>query len=238
MIKQPQTCSVLRDNSHLDGITLSGERIVEIKCPVRGRDSTLWKTVEAGRLPEYYEAQVQHQLMVTNAGVADVFVFDGAEGVLLEVIPQPETRPQIHESWDEFMDFVTKSEPPPLSERDVRLRDDPEWLEAAAAYLELKGASDELSAKLDEAKSRLVSMASHPREQGGGLSVTRLWKRGNIDYKRVPVLATIDLERYRGPGREELRVVVDHRTVGGDSPMRHMPRYTMGEFRAVARRGH
>ena len=36
-----------------DGITLSGDRIVEIKCPVKGRDSTLWKTVEAGRLPEH-----------------------------------------------------------------------------------------------------------------------------------------------------------------------------------------
>ena len=49
-------------SASLDGMTLGGERIVEIKCPVKGRDSTLWKTVEAGRLPEYYEKQVEHQL--------------------------------------------------------------------------------------------------------------------------------------------------------------------------------
>lgn len=29
-------------SASLDGITLGGERIVELKCPVKGRDSTLW----------------------------------------------------------------------------------------------------------------------------------------------------------------------------------------------------
>src|SRR5208282_2589365 len=62
--------------SSLDGITLAGDRLLEIKCPVKGRDSTLWKTVEAGRLPKHYEYQVAHQLMVTRAGLADVYIFD------------------------------------------------------------------------------------------------------------------------------------------------------------------
>ncbi len=44
------------------------------------------------------------------------------------------------------------------------MRDDPEWLNAVAAYLEL---SDELCAKCDQSKAQLVSLASHAKEQGG-----------------------------------------------------------------------
>jgi hypothetical protein len=52
----------------------------------------------------------------------------------------------------------------------------------------------------------LVSLTAHAKEQGGGVSVIRLWKRGNVEYKRVPQLAGIDLEGYRGPAREEVRI--------------------------------
>ena len=59
---------------------------------------------------------------------------------------------------------------------------------------------------MDEAKSRLVELTSHAKEQGSGVAVTRLWKRGNIEYKRVPELVGVDLEQYRGAAREEVRV--------------------------------
>ena len=114
--------------------------------------------------------------MVTKADIADVFVFDGTEGIVFPVAPDPSSWPRIHEAWDGFMRCVTESEAPPLTDRDTRLRDDPEWLEAAAAYLELKTAYDELSAKYDAAKERLIAQASHAKEQGGGVSVTRYWK--------------------------------------------------------------
>ena len=73
----------------LDGWSFARDRILEVKCPMKGRDSVLWKAVEAGRLPEHYQWQVEHQLMVTKAEVADVFVFDGAKGIMLEQRPEP-----------------------------------------------------------------------------------------------------------------------------------------------------
>ena len=134
-------------SASLDGITLGGERVLEIKCPFRGRDSTLWKSVADGRLPEHYQVQVQHQLMVAKAEIADVYVFDGTEGLQLEITPQPETWPQIHAAWDTFMACVNEGQPPALTARDVRIRDDPEWLSAAAAYLEAKRAADTLGVR-------------------------------------------------------------------------------------------
>ena len=51
-----------------------------------------------------------------------------------------------------------------------------------------------------------MALAQHPREQGAGVTVTRFWKAGSVDYKKVPALRGIDLEPYRGRGREETRV--------------------------------
>ena len=100
LVMQPLVLVEGEYSASLDGLTLAGDRLVEIKCPMKGRDSTLWKTVEAGRLPEHYQWQVQHQLMVTKAEIADVYVYDGAEGRLLEVTPRSETWPQIRAAWE------------------------------------------------------------------------------------------------------------------------------------------
>jgi putative phage-type endonuclease len=195
-------------SASLDGMTLYGERLVQIKSPVKGKDSALWKTVSAGSLPAHYQWQVEHQLMVTKAAVADVFVFDGAEGVLLEVAPDASKWPRIQKAWEQFTRYMTDAQALPLTDRDTRIRDDPDWLSAATKYLELRAAHDELGTKLEEAKSRLVYLASHARERGGGLAVTRLWKRGNVEYKRIPELCKIDLDHYRAPSREETRVAI------------------------------
>jgi hypothetical protein len=37
-------------SASLDGITLNGGLILEIKCPFQGRDSELWKMAEVGLL--------------------------------------------------------------------------------------------------------------------------------------------------------------------------------------------
>lgn len=185
------------------------DRVVEIKCPLKGRESSLWRAIEARSLPEHYLWQVQHQLMVTKADIADVFIFDGSEGVIFPVAPDPTSWPRIHAAWDEFSRHVTEAQAPPLTDRDTRIRDDPEWLEAAARYVALRTAYDELSAKYDEARAQLTALACHAKEQGGGVSVTRFWKRGAIDYRRIPELIKVDVECYRSTPREEIRVSID-----------------------------
>ena len=61
-------------SASLDGITLDGALILEVKCPVKGQASELWKQVAAGELPDHYYWQVQHQLMVSDALLAHVRV--------------------------------------------------------------------------------------------------------------------------------------------------------------------
>lgn len=193
-------------SASLDGQTLDGGLIVEIKCPYKGQSSELWQSVAAGQVPEHYWWQVQHQLMLAKAAEAHLYVFDGQEGLLQTVKPEPDRWPEIHAGWDAFMRCLREDVPPELTERDKLIRKDAIWQRAAETYVALKQQADALAGQLDEAKEALVKLAKHPSEAGFGVSVTRYFKQGNVDYKKVPELKDVNLNAFRGPGRIEKRV--------------------------------
>ena len=202
---------VMQDGEYsasLDGITLAGDLVLEIKCPFKGRDSDLWKAVQLSHVPDYYGWQIEHQFLVSGAKLAHLWVFDGTEGILLEVAARPERWPEIRSAWDKFVQYLESDTPPPLLEGDTRVREDQEWGEAASKYLAAKRLSEVHATILDQAKAALLALASHPSESGFGVSVSSFWKRGNVDYKKVPALTGVDLEKYRGASRMETRVTV------------------------------
>lgn len=125
-----------------------------------------------------------------------------------EEIMSAERWPQIHAAWDTFAHFLSTDTPPPLTAKDVRIRDDAVWRAAAEAYVEAKAAVDGAAVLLDAAKETLVALAGHTSEQGNGVTVTQYVKDGAVDYKKVPELKGVDLERYRGAARQEVRVTL------------------------------
>ncbi|WP_053076607.1 lambda-exonuclease family protein [Caenimonas sp. SL110] len=177
-------------SASLDGITFDLERILEVKCPLKGRESETWKLAEKGLLEPHYEVQVQHQLMVSGAGHCDFYVFDGKTGVTVEVSPSEETFGSIRQAWDEFWKFVVSDTPPPITERDTVMREDLAWREAAERYVLAKESAENAVELAEKAKERLVTLANHNREQGFGVAVCRFWK-GKVNSKeevRVTVL--------------------------------------------------
>jgi predicted phage-related endonuclease len=152
--------------------------------------------------------QVQHQLMVSKARHAYLWVYDGNEGIGIIIEPDAETFEQIKAAWNDFKPYLDNDTPPPLTDQDTLTRIDVVWQQAATEYLSCKATCDEVQAKADEAKAKLIALTSHNRETGYGVSVTRFWKQGNVDYKKVPELVGVDLDAYRGKMREEIRVTI------------------------------
>ncbi len=74
--------------------------------------SELWQTVEGGEVPAHYVAQVQHQLMVSGASIAHLWVFDGTQGLLKEIKPDPAMHDRIRAAWDAFAEFLDSDTPP------------------------------------------------------------------------------------------------------------------------------
>ena len=200
---------VMQDGAYsasLDGMTLEGDLIVEIKCPVRGQGSALWKDVADGTVPGHYGVQIQHQLMVSGAHLAHLWAYDGCKGILHAIERDEMAMEQIREGWGWFQGFLDTDTPPPLTDADTVLRNDAGWADAAQAYAQAKLASEVADAELALARDALVALANHPREQGAGVTVTRYWKAGNVAYAKIPALQGLDLDGYRGKAREEVRV--------------------------------
>ena len=175
---------------------------------MRGSRSDLWPDVSAGVVPEHYLVQVQHQRMVSGAHQAHLWVFDGERGVLHAIERDACWMDRIRGGWEGFDGFLHSDTPPPLTDADTVIRSDAAWAHAADAYAKAKTAAESATEVLEQARTVLVALAVHPREQGAGVSVTRYWKAGNVDYKKVPALKGLDLKAYRGKAREEVRVGV------------------------------
>ena len=195
-------------SASLDGATLDGELVLEIKCPFKGRASALWVAAERGEIPEHYRWQLQHQLMVSRARRAHLFVYTEEQSLLLECEPVNDDWPTIQAGWDEFMQHVAAGTPPALSDRDCVERTDAEWTAAAEEFIRWHREVEAGEKNLAAAKRRLVELGTSPSQKGGGVSVSRFWKTGGVDYKRLIQESGLDAERYRQPAREEVRIVV------------------------------
>ena len=86
-VMQPLVLQEGHYSASLDGMTLGGDPILEIKAPYKGQASSLWQAVEGGEVPLHHRLQVQHQLMVSGAAWPHLWVFDGQRGLLRRSCP-------------------------------------------------------------------------------------------------------------------------------------------------------
>jgi len=193
LVMQPKVVVDGLYSASLDGMTLDGKLILEVKCPFQGQTSELWQVVESGKVPEHYRLQVQHQLMVSGANLAHLWVYSGNQGIKLEIAPDLAEFDRIQLAWDAFQPYLINDSPPPLTEQDTVLREDQEWQEAVEAYLSWRSTAEEAASKADEAKARLVSLTQHCRESGHGVTVTRYWKQGDKEEVRVTIARGVGL---------------------------------------------
>ena len=181
MIMQPLVLTEGDYSASLDGITLEGDLLLEVKCPYKGPASALWQAVSVGEVPEHYRIQVLHQLFVSGATLAHLWVYDGTDGLLVEIKRDEATMEAIRAAWDVFQKYLDTNTPPPLTERDTVARSDPVWKLAAGLYLVAKRKAEESTTELETLRERLVALASHASETGFGVAVTRYFKQGNVD---------------------------------------------------------
>ncbi len=92
----------------LDGITLDGQHIVEVKCP-GARSHAL---AVDGIVPEYYMPQLQHQLEVCGHEHMYYYSFDGVNGVVLDVFRNESYIEQMLEKEMEFWELLQGDVPP------------------------------------------------------------------------------------------------------------------------------
>lgn len=155
----------------LDGLT-DDRRIVEIKTARSGKK---WGEPGTNQIPDYYMLQCQHYMLVTGFAVTDVPVsIAGSPPVMYEVPADKDLQDLIVEAETEFWACVENGTPPaPVTYADAVARfgrikaegvvlASQEELDACAALLAVRYAKDELAAKEDELKGKIIiSLGEH-----------------------------------------------------------------------------
>lgn len=156
----------------LDGLELNGKLALEIKCP--GPEAHLFAL--NGLVPEYYVDQVQQQLFISGADELDYWSFDGENGALVKVYPDPVRQQALIEESLRFWEKV-----------EAKVWASDEWEAAAALW---RAANDEFDAAKEReeiARKALISLLkdSETKREGAGVIVTRVSRKGGVDYAKL-----------------------------------------------------
>jgi putative phage-type endonuclease len=177
----------------LDGISLDGKTVIEIKCPNK-EDHFLAKK---GEVPSKYFPQLQHQCFVCGIENVIYLSHNGIETVSVVVNRWDEYIKVMIEKELEFYKCIKEFTPPNMTERDYLKRNDLEWRELSERYLNVKTRLKQYESEEKYLREALVKASTGKASIGGGLKLSKIVRKGAIDYKIIPELIGIDLEMFR-----------------------------------------
>lgn len=186
----------------LDGFEEKEGIIFEAKY--MGREN--FEKVKKGKVPPHHEYQVQAQLLATGANKCVYFAMDGSDAALIDIYPDKTVMDQLAPEITKFMADVRAGTPPKPSERDFIDLDDPRL----AFLRDAKLKADEASDIFDALKKEIINTYKDlSRFRGHGIEVIKSVRKGNVDYKSIPQIKNVDLDRYRKGCTETITVRLD-----------------------------
>lgn len=196
----------------LDGWNAENKIILEIKCPGAADHGI----ASEGRVPDKYYPQIQHQLFVT--GGEKVLYFSYSEtpvphGYQVEVLPDMEYIKKLFAAMSKFWKCIQTNTAPDLVAKDFKSVRSKELQEKFEAWERAKNDLIVLEKRTEALKAALIEdpRVKDLRMRCGKYRVNVVTRKGNVDYKKVPQLAGVDLEPFRGKDS-----VYQQITVGAD----------------------
>jgi putative phage-type endonuclease len=197
--------------SSLDGIDCACENIVEIKCS--GKEDH--KLALEGKVSEKYYPQLQHQLSCTS--LQKIYYFSryfGDDNYFGErdnkvVFTQAVDNSYIKNMIDEeikFWDCVESLDAPKLVDKDYIQRNDREWTDLSASWIECNKQLDLYKQEEERLREGLIELSGKTNCRGAGITLSRVIRKGNVDYKAIPELKTVNLDAYRKQSIEMWRL--------------------------------
>jgi predicted phage-related endonuclease len=177
----------------LDG--MNGKVGLEIKCPSSPKDHDL---AAQGQIPEKYYWQLVHQAHVADLEYIDYMSYFRGHHVILRFDRILKSEKELVKTELEFWDMVKSKTPPEATESDYQLITSPEMVAFADLFKSNKVLIDSLVEQQDELKKKLGGLTSGDPVLCGGIAIQVITRKGNVNYKAIPELKTIDLEQYRG----------------------------------------
>lgn len=198
----------------LDAMEISGNAIGEFKSHLVG--SKDYECAMDGEVPAIYYPQLQHQMEVVKlprsyylSCLTEKDIFSGKYYIksykLLEVHFDEKYVENLLKEEAEFWQCVlTKTEP--KSKKNFTQMTSKEWTDAATKYKEIGKQISFLEDQRRAYKDSLLAMADGQQAQGGGVTLSKIVRKGRVDVDSLARDAKLDPEKYREPSKEEWRL--------------------------------
>lgn len=189
----------------LDGISECGTFVVEIKCGEKSYD-----LASLGTIPDYYLYQMMSQMLCANVQYGFYVAFNGETGIIIKVERDQNLIDKIICKAKEFYECMISFTPPELTDKDYVMREDSTWIELSKKYATIYEMRKKLQIQEEELKALLVSSAGSQNTMGGDIKLSKVIRKGNIDYDSIMKQYNIDGELYRKDPSEYWKInVVD-----------------------------
>lgn len=187
-----------------DGIDHEAKRIIEIKCPGKVDHQTALR----GKVPEKYYPQVQWLLMVSGYTYCDYVSWDGVNDlVVVEVLADAEYQKTMRERATAFWERVLRKDPPDMAEQIIeQVIEDQAMEEMLQAHEDLRLQIVKLETCMEEIKDALKLKLKADKARCGQFCVQWIERIGSVDYSKIEVLKSIDLNQYRKPASRYLSI--------------------------------
>ena len=187
----------------LDGIASDG-RVLEIKCP----GEKVHMMAKEGKVPDYYYPRIQHHMFLSDSGETDYMSYyeDDYTGEVDVAIFTIERNQEFIDRMipleKEFWDCLESKTPPKL----FNDRTDERWIILATEYLAATAKIAILETTAEAMKNELIQLAGESGARGAGISISKVERKGLVDYSRIPQLNGIDLEEFRKPSSQYWKI--------------------------------
>lgn len=183
----------------LDGISIDGEVICEIKCP----GMNTYELARLDSIPDYYEFQMQWQLMCTGAKRCDYFVYvDSKTFVRLEVFPDLKLQNKLLDAAKAFWILVETDTPPEATDKDHVAILDPDANRLSLEWRELKMEMQAKENRLKKLEQDLLEFSDDGNclFSESRVKITRVNRKGTVDWDKLCTkwrISEEEVEKYR-----------------------------------------
>lgn len=188
----------------LDGLSDDLTSALEIKAA----GEVDHQTAIEGNIPEKYMPQLQHQLEVTGLSSINYYSVFAEWSATLNSYVIKDTRhivvdrdsvyiKEILEQEQIFRDCVVNYKIPELVKKHFLPIKNKRWNELAVKMFEFDDEIARLEAMKKTHREELLMISQGQQCIGGGVMLQKVVSKGSIQYKEIPELANVDIEKFR-----------------------------------------
>lgn len=179
--------------SSYDGVSANHDVIVEIKCP----GMTDHATAMGGLVPSKYLAQLFHQMITLDIDTVYYFSYTVISSKIITISLNSTYKGYLLEKEKEFFKCMQELEAPEMTKKDYKTMTDINFLRMAAEWRDLQSQLKSMEKKEKYLREQLINMSGDSNAMGGGIKMSQILRKGSIDYKSIPEIQGMDLDKYR-----------------------------------------